>query len=151
MISFVTVAPQYQVLPDFLRKTGYKNPTDPLHTVFQDAFKTEVHQFAWFAEHPENLAYFNDFMAFRREPGLTWLTVYPVEEQVRDWDPERPVYVNMGGGIGHQCAQFLHKYPQVPGRVILQDLPHSIAKALPIPRVENIAHNFFDPQPIKGQ
>ncbi|KAI1412110.1 S-adenosyl-L-methionine-dependent methyltransferase [Hypoxylon sp. FL1857] len=147
---FATAAPQYQVLPEFLKRTGYKNPTDALHTVCQDAFKTDLHQFVWFAEHPENLAYFNDFMAFRREPELSWLTVYPVQEQVQDWDPERPVYVNMGGGIGHQCAQFLEKYPHVPGRVILQDLPHSIAKALPTPRVENMVHNFFDPQPIKG-
>ncbi|KAI1179302.1 S-adenosyl-L-methionine-dependent methyltransferase [Nemania sp. FL0916] len=147
---FATAAPQYQELPEFLKKTGYKNPTDPLHTVFQDAFKTDLHQFSWLGQHPENLAYFNDFMAFRRQPELTWLTVYPVQEQVRDWDPERPVYVNMGGGIGHQCAQFLAKYPDVSGRVILQDLPHSIAKALPTPRVENIAHDFFEPQPIKG-
>ncbi|KAI0549853.1 S-adenosyl-L-methionine-dependent methyltransferase [Xylaria curta] len=147
---FATAAPQYQVLPEFLKRTGYKNPTDALHTAFQDAFKTDLHQFSWFADHPENLSYFNDFMAFRRKPELSWLTVYPVQEHIRDWDPERPVYVNMGGGIGHQCAQFLEKYPDVPGRVILQDLPHSVAKALPTPRVENIVHNFFDPQPIKG-
>ncbi|KAI0876258.1 O-methyl transferase B [Hypoxylon argillaceum] len=147
---FATAAPQYQVLPEFLKRTGYKNPTDALHTVFQDAFKTDLHQFAWFAENPKNLTYVNDFIAFRRKPELSWLTVYPVQEHIRDWDPERPVYVNIGGGIGHQCAQFLEQYPHVPGRVILQDLPHSIAKALPTPRVENMAHNFFDPQPIKG-
>ncbi|KAI0421901.1 S-adenosyl-L-methionine-dependent methyltransferase [Xylaria grammica] len=147
---FATATPQYQVLPEFLKRTGYKNPTDGLHTVFQDAWKTDLHHFSWFSEHPENLAYFNDFMAFRREPELSWLTVYPVEEQVQVWDSERPLYVNIGGGIGHQCAQFLEKYPNVPGRVILQDLPHSISMALPTPRVENLPHDFFDPQPIKG-
>ncbi|KAJ8124616.1 hypothetical protein O1611_g9024 [Lasiodiplodia mahajangana] len=147
---FATAAPQYQTLPGFLKRIGYKNPTDALHTAFQDAFKTDVHQFSWFSQHPENLAYFNEFMALRRKPEVSWLTVYPVQEQVRGWDRERPVYVNMGGGIGHQCAEFLERYPQVPGRVILQDLPHSIAKALPTPRVENMAHDFFSPQPIKG-
>ncbi|GAP84748.1 putative O-methyl transferase B [Rosellinia necatrix] len=147
---FATVSPQYQVLPDFLKRTGYKTPTDGLHTAFQDAWKTSADQFSWFAEHPENLEYFNNFMAFRREPQLSWLAVYPVKEEVRDWDPKKPVYVNIGGGIGHQCAQFLEKYPEVPGRVILQDLPHSVDKALPTPRVENVAHDFFEPQPIKG-
>lgn len=89
-------------------------------------------------------------MAFRREPELSWLTVYPVEEETRTWDGSRPVYVNIGGGIGHQCAQFKAKHPNVPGQVILQDLPHSIAKALPTPGVDNVAHNFFEPQPVRG-
>lgn len=90
-------------------------------------------------------------MAFRREPKLSWLTVYPVEQETHGWDDaSRPIYVNIGGGIGHQCAQFKEQYPNLPGRVILQDLPHSIAKAMPTPGVENMAHNFFEPQPIKG-
>ncbi|KAI0428314.1 S-adenosyl-L-methionine-dependent methyltransferase [Xylaria sp. FL1042] len=120
---FSTVAPQYQVLPDFLKRTGYQTPTDGLHTRTRRIWPTST---------------------------TSWLPVYPVEDQVRPWDPEKPVYVNIGGGVGHQCAQFLEKYPQVPGRVILQDLPHSIDKALPTPRVENLAHDFFNPQPIEG-
>ncbi|KAF4633291.1 hypothetical protein G7Y89_g4833 [Cudoniella acicularis] len=143
-------APQYQVLPTFLKKTTYRNPTNEMHTAFQDAWKTSLHAFAWFADHPEHLAPFNDYMALRRQPDLSWLTVYPVKEETKGWDPERPVYVNVGGGVGHQCAQFKEKYPDVPGRVILQDLPHSIAEALPTPGVENVVHDFFEPQPIKG-
>ncbi|KAF3763272.1 hypothetical protein M406DRAFT_48948 [Cryphonectria parasitica EP155] len=147
---FETVSPQYQVLPGFLKKIGYKNPTDELHTVFQEAWNTDIHQFAWFVDHPQNLAYFNDFMAFRRQPELSWLIVYPVKEHIQDCRADRALYVNIGGGIGHQCAQFKEKYPDVPGRVILQDLPHSIAKALQTPGVENMAHDFFDRQPIQG-
>lgn len=90
-------------------------------------------------------------MAFRREPELSWLTVYPVSEECKDVDPSRPVYVNIGGGIGHQCAQFKETFPNIPGRVVLEDMPHSIAKALPTPGVENIAHDFFEPQPVKGK
>ncbi|PQE03140.1 O-methyl transferase B protein [Rutstroemia sp. NJR-2017a BBW] len=56
----------------------------------------------------------------------------------------------MGGSIGHQCANLKAKYPSLPGRVILQDLPHTIATALPTTGVENIAHDIFEPQPIKG-
>lgn len=148
--SFSTAAPQYQALPAFLKKTGYKNPTDEVNTVFQDAWNTKLHGFEWFADHPENLAYFNEFMASRRQPELSWLTVYPLTEQAKDCDPSRPVYVNIGGGIGHQCAEFKEKFPNLPGRVILQDMPHSIAKALPTPGVENMVHDFFTPQPIKG-
>jgi hypothetical protein len=90
-------------------------------------------------------------MAFRRQPELSWLTVYPVAEQAKGCDPSRAVYVNIGGGVGHQCAQFKQRFPDIPGRVILQDMPHSIANALPTPGVENIVHDFFQPQPIKGE
>ncbi|KAH8897334.1 O-methyl transferase B [Thozetella sp. PMI_491] len=147
---FYTVATQYQALPSFLSKTGYKDPADELHTVFQDAWKTDLHAFAWFSQAPENLVYFNDYMALRRKSDLSWLTVYPVAEAAASWDPSQPVYVNVGGGIGHQCAQFKDKFPEIPGRVILQDMPHSISKALPTPGVENMAHNFFEAQPVHG-
>jgi hypothetical protein len=60
------------------------------------------------------------------------------------------VYVDIGGNIGHQCAEFKEAYPDVPGRVVLQDMAHSIAAALPTPGVEKMVHNFFEPQPIKG-
>ena len=149
-ISFGTVAPQYQALPPFLKRTGYRNPTDELHTVFQDAWKTDLHAFAWFAHNPDHLAAFNDYMALRRKPDVSWLTTYPVAQEAGDWDPERPVFVNVGGGVGHQCAEFKNRFPGVPGRVILQDLPHSIAQALQTPGVENMVHDFFQTQPVQG-
>jgi hypothetical protein len=141
-------------LPAFLKKTKYKTPVDELHTAFQDAWKTPLHAFQWFGENPGHLAYFNDYMALRRQPELSWLSVYPVTRETKDWDAQdnsKAIYVNIGGGIGHQCKQFKEKYPDLPGRVILQDLPHSIAKALPTPGVENMEHDFFQPQPIKSE
>lgn len=148
--SFETIGPLYQEMPRFLKKTKYQNPSDHYHSVFQDAWKTELGAFEWFKYHPMNLEYFNQYMAFRREGAETWLSVYPVEEEAKLWDPEAPVFVNVGGGIGHQCAEFKAHYPQVAGRVILQDLPHTIDRALQTPGVENMAHNFFESQPIRG-
>ncbi|KAI9685455.1 MAG: hypothetical protein M1822_004586 [Bathelium mastoideum] len=142
------VAEADQNLPAFLKKTGYQNPADDMHTSMQDAYNTTLPAFAWLAEHPENLAYFNDYMALRRQPETSWLSVYPVEQETQGHDPEKPVYVNIGGGIGHQCAQFVQKYPKVPGRVILQDLPMTIEQALQTRNVENMAHDFWKPQPI---
>ena len=133
-----------------MKETGYRNPNDPMHTVCQTAWKTNLHQFAWFDNHPDKLKFFNDYMALRRGPDVSWLSVYPIEEETKDWDPTGLVYVNIGGGIGHQCADFKKHFPHVPGRVILQDLPHSIDKAMATPGVENMVHNFFEPQPLKG-
>lgn len=137
-----------------MHKTGYRNPTNALQTAFQDAWKTPLHTFQWFGEHPKHLTYFNDYMALRRRAEQTWLTVYPVADEAAGWDARdntRAVYVNIGGGVGHQCAQFKARYPHLPGRIVLQDLPHTVAHALPTPGVENMGHDFFEEQPIKGE
>ncbi|KAI0543632.1 S-adenosyl-L-methionine-dependent methyltransferase [Xylaria curta] len=148
--AFHTIGPQYQALPSFLKRTGYKDPTNELQTPFQDAWNTPLDAFSWFSEQPDHLAYFNDFMALRRQPETSWLSVYPVREKIKGSNPDRPVYVNIGGGIGHQCVQFKNAFPDIPGRVILQDLPHTISQALSHPEVENMACDFYQPQPITG-
>lgn len=151
---FYTAGPQYEALPNFLKRTKYQNPVDEQNTAFQEAWKTQLHAFQWFGENPEHLAHFNEYMALRRQPKLTWLSVYPVREQINGRDARdgtRALYVNIGGGIGHQCRQFKEQYPDLQGKVILQDLPHSIEKALPTLGVENMEHDFFQPQPIKGK
>lgn len=100
---------------------------------------------------PGAMEHFHTYMALRRQAELSWLNVYPVHEETAGLtDPERALYVNVGGGIGHQCAQFREKYPDIPGRIILQDLPDTIARALPTAGVENMAHDFFEPQPVRG-
>lgn len=129
---------------------------DGLHTVFQDAWNTSLTPFTWFPHNPDKFAYFQKCMALRRGPEVSWLTVYPLSEQLAasnwaDDSKDRAVFVNIGGGIGHQCAQFKEKYPDVPGRVILQDLPQSISQALSTPGVENMSHDFFEEQPVKGK
>lgn len=150
--SFYLSAPPFQAIPEFLRQTEYKNPGDGAHTPFHLAFHTNKSLFEWLADHPDNLAHFNNYMALHRKQseGLSWLSVYPVEAEAAGWPAEQPVYVDVGGGIGHQCAQLREKLPDLPGRVVLQDLPHSIARALPTPGVENMAHDFFHPQPVIG-
>ncbi|RYP17961.1 hypothetical protein DL765_004180 [Monosporascus sp. GIB2] len=140
----------YQNLPSFLANTNYQNPSDELATVFQSAFATSQHCFTWLGERPERLSLFNDYMALRRRPSLSWLSVYPVDIETAGLDdPGRAIYVNPGGGIGHQCREFRQRFPDLPGRVVLQDLPHTIEEALETHGVENMAHDFFDEQPVK--
>lgn len=149
--SYDLVAKQYQATPDFLKANNYQNPTDENNTALQMGWDTKKHPFDLMLTLPGAMDHFHTYMALRRQAELSWLTVYPVrEEAVGLTDPERPLYVNIGGGIGHQCAQFREKFPDLPGRVILQDLPGTVARALPTLGVENMAHDFFQPQPIRG-
>jgi hypothetical protein len=150
IISFSTASPPAQSLPDFLEQIGYTNPVAETHTAFKLAFNTDLNAYAWFGQNPTQLNHFNTYMALRRNPDSTWLSVYPVAEEAAAWPSEKPLYVNIGGGVGHQCAQFREKYPDLPGRIVLQDLPHSVAQALPTPGVENMAHNILEPQPVVG-
>ena len=75
----------YQALPDFLKKHKYQDIVDNANTVHQTAWNVEGPVFMWLAQHPERVQWFNDFMAHGRKGLATWLDVYPVEEQTKDW------------------------------------------------------------------
>jgi hypothetical protein len=140
----------FQTLPAFFASNGYRNPDHERKTGFQTAYSTSKHCFEWMSERPELLRLFNDYMALRRGPALSWLSVYPIDTEMANMrDPNRAVYVNVGGGIGHQCREFRERFPDLRGRVVLQDLPHTIEKAMETPGVENMAHDFFEEQPVK--
>jgi demethylsterigmatocystin 6-O-methyltransferase len=91
-------------------------------------------------------------MTVQRAGLSDWLSVFPVEKEIGSWSatPEKAVFVDVGGGYGHQCKAFKAKYPDLPGRIILQDLPQTLERVQPIPGVEAIAQNFFEPQVIEG-
>lgn len=140
-------------MPKFLKETNYRLPDDASRTPFQLGLSTDKTIFEWFVGQPELLGHFNNYMALHRKQteGISWLSVYPVEAEAAGKPAEQPLYVDIGGGIGHQCKQFKDKFPNLLGRVVLQDLPHSIARAFPTPGVENMAHDFFTPQPVLGK
>jgi len=80
----------------------------------------------------------------------TWLSVYPFLEEVGECGDEDMVFVDVGGGIGHQCVALRERYPGLRGRVVVQDLEHSIRGKIDHEGVEGMVHDFFKEQPIKG-
>jgi len=63
---------------------------------------------------------------------------------------ERPFFVDVGGGHGHQCVQLIQKYPNLHGRITLQDLPQAVNNLPPIDGVAAMAYDFFEKQLIEG-
>lgn len=61
--------------------------------------------------------------------------------------------VDMGGSVGHDLSEFRRKWPNAPGRLVLQDLAevlaHARTKSLH-PSIELMEHDFFTEQPVKG-
>jgi demethylsterigmatocystin 6-O-methyltransferase len=71
-------------------------------------------------------------------------------------DSSVPLFVDVGGAMGQQSIFFRKAYPDLKGRVIVQDQAQIVSQieATPLPGfdgIEAIAHDFFKPQPIKGR
>jgi demethylsterigmatocystin 6-O-methyltransferase len=102
------------------------------------------------ASHPEQAKSMGLVMALQR--GNTWLDNFPVEKDLGEFPtkPEDVLFVDVGGAFGQQAAAFRHAFPNLPGRIIVQDLPVTLMSAKPIESLEFVAHDFHKPQPIKG-
>jgi hypothetical protein len=153
LYSFEVVYPSFMELPRFLARVGYNNPTDVSKAALQDALNWKGTMFTYYAAHPEQGEKFNKHMMFRREDERGWMDskVFRIDKEAEGWPADKPIFVDVGGGLGHQPALLKASYPDLPGQVIVQDLPEVIQDALSTPGVQNMAYNIFDPQPIQGK
>ncbi|KAI1472148.1 O-methyltransferase [Daldinia caldariorum] len=142
--------PCLQETPQFLADTKYANPTDVLHGPFQIVHKTDKPAYAWAMGQPKLMADFNLWMAEQHQGQRTWLDVFDFENHVRSSTADTIVFVDVGGGIGQQCALLKKTHPQVPGRVVLQDQPFVLPHAVPVDGVEKQTFDLWAEQPIKG-
>ncbi|KAL9036098.1 MAG: hypothetical protein Q9180_004489 [Flavoplaca navasiana] len=73
-------------------------------------------------------------MAGHRRGRPNWIDAdfYPVQYAVKDikLNSDTPVLVDIGGGKGHDVMEFKKKFPSLPGRLIVQDLPNTIQRPL---------------------
>lgn len=145
------MGPLCLALPEFLKKNSYQDVTNPLNTPLQLAFNTELPSWQYFKTKPEWAEDMVLVLGSRRKHALTWLSVYPLQEEAASLDPEHVLLVDVGGGSGPQCRALKDKYPNLPGRVILQDLQQMLVHAPAIEGVEKMEHDFFTPQKVKGR
>lgn len=81
---------------------------------------------------------------------------YPVQANLIDGfeneSEEAALIVDIGGSVGHDLAEFQMKYPDAPGRLVLQDLPVVIGQIVELDeRVERMAYDFYEVQPVRGE
>lgn len=141
-------------LPEYLRKTGYKNPKDAFDGPLQFVNGNQDHYFTFIEKNPRVQSAFNQTMAI---PRLSfgeeeWFEYFPVKEKLlRGITEDDILLADIGGGRGHDLVAFQKKYAGVPGRLVLQDLPVVINNLKGLPKgIELAAHDFFTPQPLKG-
>lgn len=78
---------------------------------------------------------FNHLMTFATRFRTSWMDVFPPDDLLKGMSQETvslrdgAVLVDIGGSIGTDAVEFRRRYPQVPGRVVLQELPAVIESA----------------------
>ncbi|KXG50685.1 Winged helix-turn-helix transcription repressor DNA-binding [Penicillium griseofulvum] len=140
---------------EFSRKRGWVNPTDCQDTSLMYAYSTDKDIFSWV----HDLGYgkhLNDYLGGYNIGRPWWMDpcVYPVKEKLidgADSSPDASFLVDIGGNVGHDLARFHSRYPNAPGKLILQDLPMMIQQIKDLdPAIVRMEYDFHHEQPIKG-
>ncbi|KAF1950753.1 o-methyltransferas-like protein [Byssothecium circinans] len=142
--------PAYHAMPTFLAERKYRNPNELLDTPFNTAWSTKMPLWDWLSEHPEHRSHFDRFMVAQRSSVKNCFSFLSLDKECENWPAERPVFVDVGGGTGQQCIALKEKFPELPGTVILQDLPTVVAGVELPEGIKVHAYDFFTPQPVKG-
>ncbi|KAK3390367.1 S-adenosyl-L-methionine-dependent methyltransferase [Podospora didyma] len=147
---FDNCGPVFQAFPDFLKETKYADVTDASKTAFQKAFPTDLPAFMWLPSQPERFASLQQVMTVHFAAGVPWFAVFPLEKELGTGF--ETALVDVGGGFGHQVGALAGVFPALQGKLVLQDLPQTVAMLPPggLPGVDVQVHNFFEEQPVKG-
>jgi hypothetical protein len=142
-------------MPEYLAKTGYVNPSDPKNGIFQYTKNFQGDLFEYYDTHPKEGQSFNSVMGGVMANQAGMLDIYPYERLVDSVDSSSnkhaPLLVDVGGNVGHDIEKFRARHPEDASRLILQDRPDVVRLAKCPSTVQVMAHDFFTPQPIKGQ
>ena len=107
-------------------------------------------------ERPDSARGFGTLMSTWGEGNSLIQDIYPINERLssgfdRSSQPEQVMWVDVGGGYGQKTISLKRDCPSLPGRFIVQDLPGTIQNAPQTEGIENMGHDFFTAQPIKGK
>jgi hypothetical protein len=142
-------------MPTYIASLVNNPSLDRPETMFERGHGTELNFFEYVYSRPGMLQQFAGHMASSRHGQPSWMdpSFYPVRELLVDGaDPDGDVFlVDVGGSTGGDLVRFHAAHPDVPGRLVLQDLPGVIAGVKGLdPKIEAMGHDFFEEQPVKG-
>ncbi|KGO45702.1 Winged helix-turn-helix transcription repressor DNA-binding [Penicillium expansum] len=156
--GYDTIGPVMQAMPDFFAENNYKDVTVNTNTPFQKAHNTKLTSFEWLVQQPKHFENLQKIMTALQ--GSEWTEGFdlfndearkiPSKVSSTPQGSEKPFFVDVGGGHGHQCIELGKKYPNLLGYLVLQDLPEAVKDLAPINGVKAEAYDFFQPQPIIG-
>ena len=95
-------------------------------------------------------------MAGYRAGKASWTQegFYPVSERLGAGlkkEADTVLLVDVGGGMGHDLEDLKTRFPDLKGRLLLQERPEVIRQIASLSTgIEVIEHDFFTTQPVKG-
>lgn len=103
--------------------------------------------------HPEHMVNFNDLMIGQRLSRVEWYSFVPAGELLfNGYQGGTPLMVDIGGNRGTDLEGFKSQYPNAKGELVVQDLPPVIDDITTLDEsIVRMKHDFFTPQPVKGQ
>jgi hypothetical protein len=86
--------------------------------------------------------------------GAAGVPPFPFADELKCDSEEEVLIVDIGGGKGQALEFIQNGFPELKGRMIVQDLPEVIkdtneSSHLPS-SIETMAADFFKPQPVRG-
>ena len=105
---------------------------------------------------PNAKVIYDEYMSGRRAIVKDhWFDAFPIREKLSHGlrtGPEDVLLVDIAGNTGHDILSFRDKFPDLPGRLILQDLHETLSIIKdPLERIEKMQYDFYTSQPIKGR
>lgn len=135
---------------------SWKDATDISNSPLQLGYKTEKTFFEHLHTNPPYGQLFHLHMGGYRQGRPSWMDAgfFPVQENLIDGFENSygsALLVDVGGSFGHDIGEFRRKFPDAPGRLILQDLPVVIDQITLLDnKIERMKYDFYTEQPIKG-
>ncbi|KFX96913.1 hypothetical protein V490_03071 [Pseudogymnoascus sp. VKM F-3557] len=143
-------------LHKYLKEIGYQNPTSPTDGNYQRAHNTSMDFFAHLQANPPAGERFNNLMGGYRQGRPSWMDkgFFPVRERLLDGfegGPDAALLVDIGGNVGHDLDEFRRKFPDSPGRLVLQDLQRVLDQIEELDsKIERCTYDFYEENPVKG-
>lgn len=86
--------------------------------------------FDFFAKHQQARQDFQNVMKLNNLNRPSWTDVYPAKQLLDGASLDKPVFVDIGGGLGGDVELLRVEHPELPkGSLILQDTPEVVAEA----------------------
>lgn len=144
-------APVSNVLPSWLKEHKYQNMNDTKNLPFHEALGTDLAPFDFLKQDAKQMKALGHVMVL--DATQSWADSYPVKKELAGFKPssDSAVLVDIGGGFGQHSVFFKEKFPHIEGRIVVQDLPSTLAHLPSKPAgIDFEEYDFFTPQPIKG-
>jgi len=141
-------------LGQYLETHNLTNPTDHHDAPLQFAHKTSLDVWSYLKEDPMRSKIFNESMRSSAILGAGAVPSFPFAAELKCDSEDQVLIVDVGGGKGQALESIRIAFPELKGRMILQDLPEVIEDAkvsghLP-DSIEAMGVDFFKPQLVKG-